>query len=62
MSIVSMTPYCECGGFSLAGVLMFNIGDGVNGGAPPSHDYYLWERGLFMGAVVLTAIGFVLLE
>jgi hypothetical protein len=47
---------------NLAGVLMFNIRDGVNGGAPPSHDYYLWERGLFMGAVVLTTIGFVLLE
>jgi len=47
---------------NLAGVVMFNIRDGVNGGAPPSSDYYLWERGLFMGAVVLTAIGFVLLE
>jgi len=47
---------------NFAGVVMFNIRGGASGGAPPSHEYYLWERGLFMGAVVLTAIGFVLLE
>lgn len=33
---------------NIAGVLMFNIRDGVNGGAPPSHEYYLWERGLLL--------------
>jgi hypothetical protein len=45
-----------------AGVVMFNIRGGVSGGAPPSSEYYQWERGLLIAAVVHTAIGFVLLE
>jgi hypothetical protein len=47
---------------NLAGVVMFSIRGGASGGAAPSPAYYLWERGLFMAAIVLTAIGFVLLE
>jgi hypothetical protein len=47
---------------NLAGVVMFTIRGGASGGAPPNPAYYLWERGLFMAAIVLTAIGFALLE
>jgi hypothetical protein len=47
---------------SLAGVVMFDIRGGPSGGAPPSHSFFLWERSFFMAAVILTAIGFVLLE
>ena len=47
---------------NFAGVVMFNIRGGASGGAPPSSEYYQWERGLFIAAVVLAAIGFVLLE
>jgi hypothetical protein len=47
---------------NLAGVVLFSIRGGASGGAPPSFAYYAWERGLFMAAIVLTAIGFVLLE
>ena len=47
---------------SLAGVLMFTIRGGAGGGAPPSHTFFVWERSFFMAAVVLTVIGFVLLE
>ena len=47
---------------NIAGVVMFNIRGGASGGAPPSSEYYQWERGLFIAAVVLAAIGFVLLE
>ncbi len=41
---------------------MFWIRGGIRGGAPPSHAYFAWERSFIMAAVVLTAIGFVLLE
>ena len=47
---------------NLAGVVMFSIRGGASGGAPPSFTYYLWERGLLMAAIVLAAIGFMLLE
>ena len=47
---------------SLAGVVMFSIRGGPGGGTPPSHTFFVWERSLFMAAVILTAIGFVLLE
>jgi hypothetical protein len=47
---------------NVAGVVLFNMRDGTSGNPPPSFAYYAWERGLFMAAVVLTAIGFVLLE
>jgi len=38
------------------------IRSGVRGGPPPTHAYFVWERSLIMAAVVLTAIGLVLLE
>ncbi len=47
---------------NLAGVLMFIIRGGTGGGTPPSHTFFVWERSFIMAAVVLTAIGFVLLE
>jgi hypothetical protein len=47
---------------SLAGVVMFDIRGGPSGGAPPSHTFFLWERSFFMAAVILSAIGLVLLE
>lgn len=47
---------------NLVGVLMFVFRGGASGGTPPSPAYHLWERGFIMAAVVLTAIGFVLLE
>jgi hypothetical protein len=47
---------------SLAGVVMFSIRGGPSGGAPPSHTFFVFERGFFMAAVILTAVGFVLLE
>jgi hypothetical protein len=47
---------------NLAGVLMFWYRGGQRGGAPPSPAYYVVERSFIMAAVVLTVIGFVLLE
>jgi hypothetical protein len=47
---------------NLVGVLMFTFRGGASGGTPPGPAYYLWERGFIMAAVVLTAIGFMLLE
>lgn len=46
----------------LPGGMMFWIRGGPRGGAPPSPAYFAWERSFVMAAVVLTAIGFVLLE
>ena len=46
----------------LPGLLLFWFRGGQRGGAPPSPAYYGWERGCIMGAIVLTAIGFMLLE
>jgi len=47
---------------NFAGVLLFNMRGGISGGAPPSPAYYMWERGFLMAAIVLTAIGFGLLD
>jgi hypothetical protein len=47
---------------NLTGVLMFWFRDGPNGRMPPSAAYYDWERSFILTAVVLTAVGFVLLE
>jgi hypothetical protein len=47
---------------SLAGVVMFMIRGGPSGGTSPSHTFFVFERSFFMAAVILTAIGFVLLE
>jgi hypothetical protein len=49
-------------GANLAGVLMFLIRGGLGGGTLPSHTFFVWERSFLMAAVVLTAIGFVMLE
>ena len=46
----------------LPGLLMFWFRGGERGGAPPSPAYFVWERSFILAAVVLTAIGFVLLE
>jgi hypothetical protein len=46
----------------LPGLLMFWFRGGQRGGAPPSPAYYVWERSLILTAIVLTAIGFMLLE
>jgi hypothetical protein len=47
---------------NFAGVLMFWFRDGVSGRMPPSAAYYDWERSLILAAVVLSVVGFVLLE
>ena len=44
------------------GVMMFWIRGGHRGGAPQSQAHFVWERSFIMAAVVLTAIGFMLLE
>jgi hypothetical protein len=46
----------------LPGLLMFWIRAGHRGGAPRSPTHFAWERSFIMAAVVLTAIGFALLE
>jgi hypothetical protein len=46
---------------SVIGVVMFQVRGGASGGLPPSADYYVWERSFFIAAVLLTAVGFVLL-
>ena len=47
---------------AFAGLMMFTLRGGHRGGAPPSHAHWVWERSFIMAAVVLTALGFVLLE
>jgi len=44
---------------SVIGVVMFQVRGGASGGLAPSADYYVWERSLFLSAVTLTAVGFV---
>lgn len=46
----------------LPGLLLFTFRGGQRGGAPPSPASYVWERSFVMAAVVLTVIGFGLLE
>lgn len=43
------------------GALMYWLRGGMRGGAPPSRRYLVWERSFIMAAVVLTAVGLVLL-
>ena len=43
------------------GVMMFWLRGGLRGGEPRSRAHFFWERGFIMAAVILTAIGFVLL-
>ena len=47
---------------NLAGVVMFFMRGGPGGGTPSSHTFFVFERSFLMAAVILTAIGFVLLE
>ncbi len=44
------------------GLMMFWLRRGHRGGAPKSRAHYVWERAFILGAIILTAIGFVLLE
>lgn len=44
------------------GVALFVGRGGVQGGAPSSPAAFVWERGSILAAVILTALGFVLLE
>ncbi len=46
----------------LPGGMMFWVRGGTRGGTPPRPAYFVWERSFVMAAVVLTAIGFVLLD
>jgi hypothetical protein len=46
---------------NLLGVLMFWFRGGSRDGAPPNRAYYVLERSSIVAAVVLTAIGFMLL-
>jgi hypothetical protein len=63
-SFNTVTGYVLVVGFvaNLAGVLMFLYRGGLQASAPPSPSYFVWERSLLTAAVVLTAIGLVLLE
>jgi hypothetical protein len=44
-----------------SGALMYWLRGGIRGGAPPSRRYLVWERSFIMAAVVLTAVGLMLL-
>ncbi len=44
------------------GLVMFWLRGGHRGGAPQSRAHFVWERSFIMAAVILTAVGFVLLE
>lgn len=46
---------------ALPGLIMFWLRDGQSGGQPPTSAYFVWERSFILAAVVITAIGFVLL-
>jgi hypothetical protein len=63
-SVNGVTGFVLIAGFAanLAGVLMFLYRGGLQGAAPPSAGYFALERSVLSAAVVLTAIGLVLLE
>ncbi len=44
------------------GLIMFWLRAGHQGGQPPTPAYFLWERGFILTAVIITALGFLLLE
>jgi hypothetical protein len=44
------------------GLIMFWMRAGHQGGQPPTSAYFLWERGFILAAVIITALGFLLLE
>lgn len=45
----------------LSAVVLFTWRDGADGGLPPSYDYLLVERSMFMAGMLLSAIAFCLL-
>lgn len=47
---------------NLVGILMFNFSSGILGNIPRTTTFVMWERSFIVLAVVLTMIGFVLLE
>ena len=47
---------------NLAGVVLFLLRDGVNGGLPPNQAYLIAERGLIMAGMLVSALGFCLLD
>ena len=47
---------------SLVGILMFIFSSGILGNIPRTTTFVMWERSILALAVVLTMIGFVLLE
>ena len=49
-------------GANLAGVVMFTIRGGAAGGDAPTHAFLVAERSLFMAAMMLSALGFCLLD
>lgn len=44
------------------GVYLFLSRNGIGGGAPRSQALFMWERGSILTAVVLTALGLILLD
>ena len=46
----------------VAAVVLFMLRDGVAGGPPPSQVYLIAERGLFMAGMLVSALGFCLLD
>lgn len=44
------------------GLMMFWLRAGHQGGQPPTPAYFLWERGFILSAVIITALGFGLLD
>jgi hypothetical protein len=63
MSLPATTAVALILGFAAiaSGALMYWLRGGIRGGAPPSRRYLVWERSFIMAAVVLTAVGLVLL-
>jgi hypothetical protein len=47
---------------NFAGVVLFSMRDGVNGGAPPSHAYLVAERGRFAAGMVVSASAFSMIS
>ena len=49
-------------GVQFLGLKMFWLREGYKGHPPPTPAYLLWERGFILAAIIVTAIGFVLLD
>lgn len=63
MSLPTTTAVALILGFAAVsgGALMYWLRGGMRGGAPPSKRHLVWERSFIMAAVILTAVGLVLL-